>query len=540
MQLVSSAIDQSHDCVFVIDPGTLQFEYVNCGAVEKYGYSGDEFRRMTPLRLSTEHDESQVRALMAPLLRGETKSLRFETVHRTKQGFNVPVEVSLQLAAGKESQRRLVAIVRDISDRKEIQQSLLAAKEEADRTTQSKSEFLANLSHELRTPLSGVIGMMELLENTALMEHQRHLVQLCRSSGEHLLQLINNVLDLSKIEAAKLDLDLQEFGLEQLVVDTVEATARGNSAKQLSVRHEVDESARIVLKGDRCRLRQVLINLLGNAIKFTAAGEVIVRAQTVARCRDVVTIRFSVSDTGIGIPPEKLDRLFQPYSQADASVSRSFGGTGLGLAIARNTVELMGGTIGVESTPAMGSTFWFQIPFDAAPGGLQLGASDSLHLRSVAPGGVQGTRDGARLSGHALLAEDDNVNRLYMVQVLKHLGMTVDIVTNGREVMDAVQRQSYDVVLMDCQMPELDGFSAARCIRELESSGLLDGHLPIVALTANALEGDRQRCLDAGMDDYLSKPAQINRIAGMLSRFLRASTGTASRRHPEAPLVPRR
>lgn len=526
---------------------------------------------------------------------------------------------------------------------------LLKAKNSAELASQAKSEFLANMSHELRTPLNGVIGMAELLSGTKLSTKQLEFVDACRNSGESLLKLINDILDFSKIEAGKLELDIHDFDLEKLIMDTVGTMVWRTSEKNLELPCYVDPESRLVLKGDSHRLRQILVNLVGNAIKFTNFGEVIISTKTIARQDDQITIRFSVTDTGIGIPEDKLNRLFESFSQVDASTTRNYGGTGLGLVISQSLVELMGGQIRINSELGVGSTFWFEILFpivteasaalndnNLLAGKRSLIAEDNLvnqkflekyltewGLDTVTVASVDEAlaafesakenntpfdfiltdfimpqRNGLDLaqelkeepvkiillsgstcielspselreysidatiskpiqrnklyrlicelftdhidkklpiialknqpvseefkppSKHILIAEDNNINQIYVTELMKQLGHSCDVANNGHEAIQLVRQKQYDLVLMDCQMPILDGLDATQRIRQFESEGILKGYLPIVALTANAIKGDRERCLKAGMDEYLSKPVQKNQIIIVLERLL--------------------
>ncbi len=447
-----------------------------------------------------------------PALRGvlEGRNARFEGQYRTTYAKR-PLWVLLTCAPLTGADGRVeggIAILEDISERKGQEEALLAAKEAAEAANVAKSRFLATMSHEIRTPMNGILGMAQLLLMDNLSEAERHeYARTILTSGQTLLTLLNDILDLSKVEAGKLELVQAAFDPAQVVAECAALFAEPAQAKGLILEADWNGPA-ARYRADPLRLRQMLANLVSNAVKFTAQGFVRIEGSEVARDGDTATLEFSVSDSGIGIPSGQQSLLFKPFSQADSSTTRAYGGSGLGLSIVRSLARLMGGEVGVESAPGQGTRFWFRIRAEA-----------------LACGGEsrQGGRDEEVRSGFAgrvLVVEDNPTNRVVAEAMLAKLGLACTSVENGRQALDAMMaRPRPDLVLMDVQMPVMDGIDATELIRSWERENAL-APLPIVALTAGAFEEDRQRCFAAGMDAFLAKPLRLGDLVPVLARWL--------------------
>jgi PAS domain S-box-containing protein len=441
------------------------------------------------------------------------------------------IAIVRNITARKSDEQRLKDNAQELEQKNQELETALAAARQA---TLTKSRFLANMSHEIRTPINGLLGMADFLLGTKLDPEQREYTETIQRSAGSLTSLINDILDFSSIESKTLRLDREVFSLRAAIEQSAAEFASQAGGKGIDFTSSIASSVPDAVLGDPVRWRQVLSNLLGNALKFTERGRIALGVELVSQTRDELKLRFTVTDTGIGIPASDRDRLFETFTQADDSNTRKYGGTGLGLAISKQLVELLGGEIGVESDPGAGSRFWFTASFGkAAKAGAVVPAAPRTRVRETpAPQAKAAPKEAPqeistlRQSMRILLAEDNEINQRITLRLLQKLGVAADAVVNGRQAVEALEKKKYDLVLMDCQMPDMDGFEATAVIRSREGKSR---HQTICALTANAMAGDRERCLAAGMDDYISKPIGLEKLRDALVRWVPDVTNTAGK-----------
>ena len=408
---------------------------------------------------------------------------------------------------------RMIGCMQDITDRKTAELEARQSKIAADEARKTQEQFLANMSHEIRTPMNGVIGMTQLLSGTNLTEEQKEYVDTIRDSADNLMVIINDILDLTKISAGRINIDEVDYVFADIIKNSIQINRFKATEKGLNLRFAIDPRIHHVLAGDPFRLNQILVNLVGNAIKFTEAGDVSLTVHLLEETADSVSLQFIIKDTGIGIEPGKLETIFERFTQASSATTRKYGGTGLGLTITRQLIELQGGSIHVTSKPGQGSTFTFYLPIKKGaispgekPAELQQSSSDSL--------------SGIKI----LLVEDNLVNQKVAVKILSLQGANVTIANHGLEAIDLLSGGEYDIILMDIQMPEMDGYETTRYIRTKMTGAFTS--IPIIAMTASALISEKDKCLVAGMDDYITKPFQAK---ALFEKILAQVSSAASR-----------
>lgn len=533
LRLHARAMQMAANSIVITDRnGTIQ--WVNPTFTAITGYTREEAIGQNPRILkSGKQDRAFYERMWQTILSG--KVWKGEVVNRRKDGSLYTEEMTIApVWDEKGSITHFVAIKQDVTERKRVEQQLAEALQQAQAASRAKSEFLANMSHEIRTPMNGILGMAQLLMDTPLNEEQKDYVITLKESAESLLSLLGDILDISRIEAGKMELHYAPLDLPQLVHQVARLFDAHAKEKGLSLQVEIADNVPSYVVGDEPRLRQILSNFVGNAVKFTDSGGITIRVSLAETGEEASVdslrrqfaipdeyrsawIRLAVSDTGIGIPAEKQGVIFESFTQADGSATRRYGGSGLGLAINRQLVTLMGGSIGVHSEEGKGSTFWVILP---------LFVPDVEQSRGMVSGDLPGPQDSAdqgdlsapaRAERRVLLVEDNEVNRKVAVRLLQRLGYEVDVASDGVEAVEKTTRQHYDAVLMDVHMPRMDGLEATRIIRDRERS--MGRHQVIIAMTASVMKEEVQRCLASGMDDYLSKPVKMEVLQEMLEKW---------------------
>lgn len=436
----------------------------------------------------------------------EKKSVRYESKNYTKEGRELWVLTTITPILSPDGEiQKIIAIDSDINERKEVEFELIIAKQKAEKLARTKEEFLANMSHEIRTPMNAIIGMAELLAETNLDHKQREYLNSMQFASENLLTLINDVLDLAKMEAGEMTFENIAFDIRQLLDSIAGMLHFRINEKKLEFKYKLDDTVPEQIKGDPTRLNQILLNLLSNAIKFTEKGEVALNVKTLEKKDKKLKLQFDVTDTGIGIPKSKHKSIFESFKQGESETTRRYGGTGLGLSIVKKLVEFQGGKLGIDSELGKGSTFSVVLDFDIY----------KPSKASTSEPKKESSSNNMLTDVNVLVVEDNELNQVLAIEFLNKAGAKSEIANNGAEAVEMIGAKNYDIVLMDIQMPEMDGYEASKKIR---SEG---NQIPIIAMTAHAFQGEREKCLSAGMDDYLTKPIRFEKMVEIMNNALK-------------------
>ncbi len=500
--------------IFIYDRRTFKIVAVSNAVMESYGYSQAELLALRISDLIPEWEQAKFKAHRHNVVRRRPTGRKRWTGpwhHKRKDGSIVELQVLTSDIVFDGRACRL-SYCSDVTEHNLMVAELARAHERAVEASNLKSAFLANMSHELRTPMNGVIGMTGLLLESGLTDQQLSYAEQVARSGAQMLAIINDILDISKLEAGQVELDTTLFDLRDAIADVCAAPRAEAAAKGVAFEIEVAPELPHALRGDARRIQQILLNLVANAVKFTREGTVTVHAAAPIVEPGRVAVELSVADTGIGIEPELLARMFDPFAQAEVSTTRNYGGTGLGLAIVRELVELMGGSVSATSEPGRGSTFTVSLALEVAGTSDRVAGAD-MNGEPPVPAWPTPPR--------VLVAEDSAVNQIVAARLLERCGCEVQLACDGREALAALEREQFDAVLMDCQMPLLDGYAATIALREREAG--TGRHTPVIAMTAYAMKGDRERCLRVGMDDYISKPLARRELETLIRQWIPAS-----------------
>ena len=515
--------ESMQDAIIIVNEKE-QISLVNSAACMMFGYTNDEMLagKLHDLIVPERYLNSFIKGYQAFVTTGKGlvvgRTIEIEAVR--KNGRLFPVEVSIS-ATELDGRWHAIGIIRDISERRDAERKIIEASEAAQNASRTKSEFLANMSHEIRTPLNSILGTTDLMAETDMNAEQKKHIELMRSSGRSLLTLVNNILDISRIEAGRVVLESIPFNIRDTFSKVIDTFVLRAEKKNLKLSCEIADDVPVYLRGDPNRLMQIIINLLGNSIKFTESGTIRVLVGNSDISKDKVVIKFDVVDSGIGIPPAKLESIFNSFTQADTSITRKFGGTGLGLTISKELVHLMNGEISVASQPGRGSTFSFTAVFDI------------LHdNENESPAEKENLPVELRKNLKILLVDDSPDNRFLIKAFLKKESCIIHEATNGTEAVENFNREKWDVILMDMQMPVMDGYAATRKIREIESEKQLEP-TPVVALTAHSINTEIKKCLDAGCDVHLAKPVSKNALISLIGEITPGVDSTAAEKPPE-------